>query len=173
MILWNFFALLLIALFILAYGFLKVMPKMLENIIKQNKDYDLKKALQIDSFYRENGSSVLQEIMMEWTVMATDLTDLASRYDVESTRKLIQKTIGYSSTHTIKLTAAYLQHMYNQSNNGLKGVVYLAMIVASLKRDFTGQEIDPIEIIKMTITDFSESETVITGYRDEINKSLR
>ncbi|CAH1852505.1 hypothetical protein R078131_00491 [Convivina intestini] len=148
---------------------------MLEKIISQNKDYELKKALQIDSYYRESGTSVLQEIMMEWTVLATDF-DAMGKTNAKQIRQLIQKTIGYASENTIKLTSQFFQYMYLHSDDesvGTKGIVYLSMIVASLKKDFTGENIEPIEILKMTLKDFSDGKKMYKNYINEINQSIQ
>lgn len=166
-------ALMLIALAMLVYAFIKVIPKMVADRINQNKDYDIQKTLQIDSYYRKSGSPVLQEIMMEWTKMATNMESLGTSYDVDKVRNLIQRTIGYSSERTIKLTAEYFQYLYNSKEVDVKAIVYLAMIVTSLKFDFTGQNVDPNEIIKMTIKDFDDNAAKLIGYKDEINKTIR
>ncbi|KRN51595.1 hypothetical protein IV71_GL000587 [Fructobacillus fructosus KCTC 3544] len=146
---------------------------MVADRINQTKDYDIQKTLQIDSFYRESGSSVLQEIMMEWTVMATNMEALGQSYDVDKVRNLIQKTIGYSSERTVKLTAEYFQYLYNSTEVDVKAIAYLSMIVASLKFDFTGQTVDPIEIIKVTLKDFDDNVEKLMRYKDEINKKIR
>ena len=52
-------------------------------------------------------------------------------------------------------------------------IVYYAFIIASLKADFTGYEIDPLTLLEMQISDYDKYEVVYKQCADNIKKQLR
>lgn len=148
---------------------------MISKKVEQNRDYELKRSLQIDSYYRQNGSSELQEVMLEWTKMAMDIGYLSSKSQ-EETSLLIQKTVGYGSNKSIRLAGFFFQYLYNQEKTDedlKKGIVYVAMIVSSLKEDFTGVKTNPLDILKMKINDYAENADFFEATMKNVEDSLK
>lgn len=175
-------------------GVIVTMTKVLPGIIaqsiaksiEQQRDYDFKKALQIDSFYRQSGNSILQELMDEWIKMATDL-DYMKNEGVAKLPELVQKTIGYASSRSIKIAAEFFQLSYisnavdgegktidegKQQLANEKGIVYFAMMVASLKQDFTGEKITALDILRLKMYDYNERKEFFKKTIAEIEKSI-
>lgn len=160
---------------VMAYGLVKIVPSMISKQVEQNRDYELKRSLQIDSYYRQNGSSELQDVMLEWTKMATDMEYLSSKSQKE-TSLLIQKTVGYGSNKSIRLAGFFFQYLYKQKKTDedlKKGIVYVAMIVSSLKEDFTGVKTNPLDILKMKINDYAENAEFFETTMKNVEDSLR
>lgn len=173
----------------LVWALLKILPKIvLESVaksIEQQRDYDFKKALQVDSFYRKSGNSVLQELMDEWIKLATDL-DYLEKVDPDYLTGLIQKTVGYSSSRSIKIAAEFFQLSFasyakdkdekedaeKQQIANEKGIVYFAMMVQSLKKDFTGEEITALDVLRMKMTDYNDKKEFFKTTIAEIEKSI-
>lgn len=167
----------------------KVLPKIIAQsiakLIEQQRDYDFKKALQVDSFYRKSGNSVLQELMDDWIKLATDL-DYVSKMNPDELTKLVQKTVGYSSSRSIKIAAEFFQlsfvsyakdkdgnvNVEKQQIANEKGIVYFAMMVQSLKKDFTGEEIQALDVLRMKMTDYKEQKEFFKTTIAEIEKSI-
>lgn len=66
-----------------------------------------------------------------------------------------------------------IENIENQSGelsyNTYKMILYVAFIVSSLKFDFTGYEVDPLKLLEIKISDFSEtrnSNNFIKAYND-------
>lgn len=170
----------------------KILPKVVaESIaksIEQQRDYDFKKALQVDSFYRQSGNSILQELMDDWITLATDM-DFVQKIasDPSYLQNLIKKTIGYASGRSIKIAAEFFQLNFvssapdedgkiDEAQRDLaykKGIVYFAMMVASLKKDFTGEEISPTDILRLKITDYEIQKDFFEQTILEIEQSVR
>lgn len=175
MIFIQFLTAIVIGLVILALGIIKIVPTMISKTVEQNRDYELKRSLQIDSYYRQSGSSELQSVMLEWTKLLTDMDYLTSRKP-EDLNEIIQKTAIYGSESTLKAAASFFQFLYkkDQSEKEMqKGIFYVAFIVSSLKEDFTGQHVSPEELLKLKMNDYTEKEkfyqATISKIKDELN----
>ncbi len=167
------------------YNLLKEMPKMIGEKIKSEREFTFNKSLQIDQFYRKDGT--LQTIMMQWAKYAMDMDFIEKSFSSPRGKKdmneLLQKTVGYGSPRTIALVSIMFQDLYkNESVNiektdastesGLETLVILAMIFSSLKNDFTGQKIDELEIIKIKINDYEQYEPLFKARIEEVNKRI-
>ncbi|MGK4016715.1 hypothetical protein AB0Y21_00265 [Weissella paramesenteroides] len=173
-IFYKFLATMVIGAVILVFGMIKIVPVMISKVVEQNRDYELKRALQIDSYYRQSGSSELQKIMIEWTKMLTDMSYLASRTP-EHLNEVIQKTTIYGSESTLKAAAIFFQFIYKEDKTEqemLRGIVYVAFIVSSLKEDFTGQHISPEELLKLEMKDYVEKKEFYQSTISEIENEL-
>ncbi|HDU1440079.1 TPA: hypothetical protein REX43_002208, partial [Staphylococcus pseudintermedius] len=58
----------------------------------------------------------------------------------------------------------------NEDHN-YKSLVYVAMISSSLKRDFTNQIVDPLQILKIKITDYDDAK--MRKYYKSIEKEIK
>lgn len=96
---------------------------------------------------------------------------------------LIMTTWIYGKSNTNKLLAAYQQHNFlDQSNytdsmsedHNTKSIVYMAMIIVSLRKDLMNFDSDPMALIKLKISDVSkpENEQRFLNYLDEVKKEI-
>lgn len=167
---------------------IRKVPDMISDKLKSNREFELNKALQIDEFYRKDGN--LQDIMLEWThyaIVNGAMENLNTEEGLKKLQILVQKTVGYGSSRTVKLLTEMFQEVYqdnadNRPNlsdeselpdkSGFSTIVIMAMIVSSLKEDFTGQKIEPLDILKIKINDYVNYEDDFKRIIDEINTKL-
>lgn len=118
--------------------------------------------LQVESFFREVSGLKLEEILGEWTSMLTDAKRFALKTP-EEINDMIKRLLLYGSEESIRRGAIFQQYNYTtmvKHSERTKDydpavLVYLvAYLIQQLKKDFTGYEIDPDDIIKMKITDY-------------------
>ena len=70
-----------------------------------------------------------------------------------------------------------LQNVYTQDKNSTDydnyiTLVLIATIVSSLKKDFTGENIEALDILKIKIKDFNENEALFVELMNDISKRL-
>lgn len=183
-----------IGIFILAVYMIKKIPEMVSDKLKSDREFEFNKELQIDEFYRKDGN--LQQIMMKWTELAIDtnaMESLDSKNGQKKLRKLVQETLGYGSGRTVKLLTEMLQESYRsndtESENTESGntesennesinrssatiMLLLAMVVSSLKEDFTGQKVDPLDVLKIKLTDYYNHEGLFKELFESVNNKL-
>ncbi|WEA14120.1 hypothetical protein [Lactococcus garvieae] len=169
---------------LLAVYMVKKIPDMVSDKLKSDREFEFNKELQIDEFYRKDGN--LQQIMMEWTKYAIDndaMETLDSKNGQRKLKKLVQETLGYGSGRTVKLLTEMLQESY-QSNGKVDDeddsinkssatiMVILAMIVSSLKEDFTGEKVDPLDVLKIKLTDYYDNKILFEEILGSVNRKL-
>ncbi|KRN77483.1 hypothetical protein [Weissella minor] len=174
---------LIVILGVLYWGFAKKIPDMFRDALKQNRNFNFDKQLQIDNYYRLNGQSDMQKLILEWSNLLID-NEGTKKMGPFGLLALQGQTIGYASEKTIKTVGNFMQFLYvqntqdnseqNQSENK-KGdedtytfIAFIAVIVSLLKQDFTGQSFDPIDLIRIKINDLNKISEA--RYRDEIRK---
>jgi hypothetical protein len=180
-----------IGLLILAVYMVKKIPDMVRDKLKSDREFEFNKALQVDEFYRKDGN--LQGIMLEWTNYAISnnaMDDLSKARGLKKLQDLVQKTVGYGSSRTVKLLTEMFQEVYqnndskdqkdssedNKSDDASESdyttMVVLAMVVSSLKEDFTGIKIEPLDVLKIRITDYTKYEETFKKIIDKTNEKL-
>lgn len=162
--------------YLISIGFLwfithlmKKIPDMISDKLKDERKHNLNKSLQIDEFYRKDGN--LASIMMKWTKYAIDdesLKGINTPKGQRDLKDLVSKTVGYGSNRTVKLLTVMFQSVYNNhtvddSASNFTTMVAISMIVASLKKDFTGEEINATDILKVKINDYNDYESEFKG----------
>ena len=157
---------------------LKKLPTLIGEKLKDARQYEFNRLLQVDEFYRKDGN--LQSIMMDWANLAIDdnvMSSLSTDKGKTKLKGLLAKTVGYGSKHTDKLVAMMLQNVYTQDKNSTDydnyiTLVLIATIVSSLKKDFTGENIEALDILKIKIKDFNENEALFVEIMNDISKRL-
>ena len=144
------------------------------------------KDLQIESFYRETGGKQIVEMLDEWASLILDMNEkMNDRKFVKNYQNLMQKTFVFGGKHTIKLLTYYQQYNYNapESHREKKKdiditeyqayiMVYLGLIAASVKKDFTNQDIDCMDLIKLKFTDYYKNEELLNKVHNNILQEL-
>lgn len=107
-----------------------------------------------------------------------------TKKDEESKTRLMElmhDTIMYGSDRTIKYVAYFrmqasqdVEKNNDQQENyeNQKYVVIMACIVSSLKEDFTGYKIDPLDLLKIIISDYDEYEAIYQEALNDIKEEL-
>lgn len=134
--------------------------KKLENLkIKSNRD------LQVESFFRDISGQKIEKSFNEWTSLFFNMTmiDKMKQKDLENKlNKMLTEIFLYGSSNTIKKAVTMQQYTYkmNQEQQQINSLVYMflfASVICSLKKDFTGYEIEEKELIQMMIKDYEKN----------------
>ena len=158
---------------------LKELPKMVRDMLKQNREYKSNHDLQIESYFRQASNEDLQAILNRWTSFITNMEkaaqEMSSEDGTDEYVKLEHKTIMYGSPRTVHAVAAMQHFEYREDKNKpdpYKLMMYMATIACSLKRDFTGYEVNPVSLLEIKISDFDEYADKFSKYNKEIQKEL-
>lgn len=144
------------------------------------------KELQIESFYRETGGRQIVEMLNEWAGLILNMQpNSKDKKFAKNYQDLMHKTFVFGSQKTIKLLTLYQQYNYNppkehhikKEGNDITEhqahiMVYLGLIAASIKKDFTNQDIDCMDLIKLKFTDFNKNKKLLNEVQDNILKEL-
>lgn len=170
------FRLVVTGLLVLAVYYIKEIPKMTRDKLLEERKFQNSKDLQIESYFRQIGGSALQDVFDEWTSMLVDNSAMNKYIDEKSgadrLNNLIQRTIMYGSTKTINLLANYQQFNYAGDGKNDKAMFYIASIISSLKYDFTGNEVLPMKLLEVKITDLHDKYEYYQSILNEINSEL-
>lgn len=159
-----------------ANAHIKELPKMIRDMLKQNREYKSNHDLQIESYFRQVSNNELEDLLNKWTHFITDMDNAAKEMNSESGKaaliELEHKTIMYGSPKTVYTLAAMQYSIYSSNSNSYKLMMYMATIACSLKKDFTGYEISPVSLIEIKINDFDEYAKYFVKYYDEIQREI-
>lgn len=137
------------------------------------KNYELLKSMQLEEFkaakqsflqreayFRQLSGSDLQKTFSTWTDIIIDTSKMENSNKKEFL-EMQKNIILFGSDKSIKIFSKLMQYLYSNSSSGnddsLLGVVYIAHLISSLKYDFTGYKIEPLDLLKIRMTDFSNS----------------
>lgn len=148
--------------------FLKDLPKLYRALKVEQTRASNSQELQREAYFREIGGKDLVRILEDWVAFLYDADNKTKGFDADGAIDLISRTTIYGSTRTILLCSNYTTDLYNgrleQDSNEdddldygtAKTLLHHAFIISSLKFDFTGYEVDPLRLLQMKISDFSE-----------------
>ncbi|MEB8104330.1 hypothetical protein [Mammaliicoccus sciuri] len=145
------------------------------------------KELQIESFYRESAGKEIVEMFNEWASIILNMeTHINDKDFAENYQNLMKKTFIFGSKKTIKILTLYQQYNYNPPDKHFdkkKGfditehqahiMVYLGLIAASIKKDYTNQDIDCTDLIKMKFIDYYKNEKLLDEVQNDILKKYK
>ena len=139
----------------------------MSNALALQKDEQVSaKHLQIDSYYRSISGDKLERLFSEWADFLLDMDKISNTSQQKLTNKLngmMRGIVVYGSERTVRLASIFMQYNFSlnpdsRSNNTFILMLLYAKLIASLKMDFTGYEIDPEDILKMKINDLCSEE---------------
>jgi hypothetical protein len=147
---------------IITYFFIHYNNKKLEREKWKNS-----KNLQIDNYFRSISGEELKSVLDFWASIIFKLGE-NNNITVSDMRELQQKTFMYGSDKTVKILSKFQQNSYKNNPNNQKGLIYAALIMCSLKNDFSGIEINPLTILELKLKDFYKNEDELKKYYNEI-----
>lgn len=145
--------------------------KLLEESYRQKEN----RKLQIESYFRQVSGSKQEEVLSKWTNFLSDMENTVEKYTDKNPesqklfRELIHDTLMYGSDETIKLIGNF-KNGIGKTEDDQKSVVYMAAIICSLRKDFTGYDSNPLDLLKITILDYDDYEQLYAKYWNEIKK---
>ncbi|WP_088815458.1 MULTISPECIES: hypothetical protein [Listeria] len=172
----------------------KGLPEIYKAITVEDNRKENELDIQRESFFRELRGEELANIFGDWVSAFTDMEKftqkMTGKEGVRYLSDMQKKALMYGSPKTVAILAMMFQHTYvsdkvenkikvnfgktqEESAENYKLMVYIANLIASLKFDFTGYKIDPIDIIRVKINDFTEKEELFIQIQEEIVKALK
>ncbi|AYJ38183.1 hypothetical protein [Lactiplantibacillus paraplantarum] len=157
--------------------FLRQLPAHISNKLIANTKFLNNRQLQVEQYFRQLGGSELKEVMEEWTKYITFIDEtmetLNSDDGIARFKSLTHKTLLYGSDKTVAILGLLNQYNFKgQRDGGAKLMLYIANLIASLKYDFTGYQIDPLDLLRTEITDFDSNERDYNKMNADINEEL-
>ena len=159
-----------ITLGIIGY-FLKDAPNLFREIRVEKLRGTNETNIQIESYFRQISGKDIQDVFQKWITLIDEMNG-NERADKELKKYLLDlqtKTLMYGSGKTTKIFTSMMQLTYENNkpenkielNFGKKKdpdyrlLIYVSYLVASLKKDFTGYDIEPIDFLEARITDLN------------------
>ena len=149
-----------------AVYFVVELPKLFRELKVEQKKATNSMELQREAYFRQIGGKDLSKLFKDWVDLLYDADRRLKNFNKNDVIKLISSTVVYGSTKTIHLYSSYMKNIYNSdiaeiqdkdgSYSAFKQLLYIAYIIASLKFDFTGYEVDPIKLLEIKITDLQD-----------------
>lgn len=130
------------------------------NISRDKINNSSARRMQIESYFKQQGGEDQRKIYISWMKLLIDLDETSKKYDDKAFKELKEKTALYGSEETVKILSSYSHYVYTHEGDNEEyaytGIVYFACIAASLKRDFTGYDVDPLILIRLQFTDYDD-----------------
>ncbi|EME5369489.1 hypothetical protein L1X85_002587 [Enterococcus faecium] len=142
---------------------LKIQEIQNENeLLIQKNDHKSTRELQVDNYYRSISGKKIEELFSKWMDMIAD-TNKIGKMNQQDLKKMIKELMMYGSTRTVYIGSLFQQYNYKFPSgtddfNAFELLYLGASLVASMKKDFTGYEVDPETLLKMKITDLDSEE---------------
>lgn len=146
-------------LLILIIYFIRKIPTMVNDKLKDNRSFQNSHDLQVEAYFRQVGNEETKKLLDDWISLIVKIND---DHNAKKITELTQRTILLGSSRTVKIMANMMQFNYKNSQNNQNEdfsfafMIYIAMIISSLKQDFTGYKIDPLDIIRMKVNDYDK-----------------
>lgn len=170
-----------VGIFLLGVGttligaYIKALPSFHKELLHDNRSARTTRELQIESYFRQQGGAELLSLFKEWTAIMYK-KDKAAHFTVNQYAALSERTILYGSDRTIRLVSDYQHFIYSNDekseHHGDTIIVYIALIISSLKNDFTGYKVNPLDVLQIKINDVDEHQPFINDLIDEIQQRI-
>lgn len=134
-------------------------PFLMQDKLKGKRFYKNSHNLQIESYFRKSGNEEIKYLLGDWISL---IVKMEQKVDTKFIVDLSQRTILLGSSETISILASFTQFNYTHDNHSNDNdfsytmIIYIAKIISSLKHDFTGYTISPLDILKIKISDYNE-----------------
>ena len=183
----NWFSLIALLIIIpIANGFKKAIEKAISDIpqklhekrmeeIKQENSLFLQqenqksvRELQIDSYYRSISGKSIEKLFSDWTDLILDsekINKTPEKRRYEKLNQMIKDVVIYGSAETVRLASILQQYNFRTLENidderNPYELMYLgAIVICSMKKDFTGHEIQPEQLFDIKIKDMYKDKT--------------
>lgn len=141
--------------------FLKDLPKLIRGLRIEESRKNSEKEIQREIFFRQLKGSELANTLEAWSdiIMSLEKSD-KKNYKPEKMMSLQKKVLLYGSDRSVKILSETMQNFYNPNENSFIAMYYICRLICSLKFDFTGYEILPVDIIKIKIKDYNSKENI-------------
>ncbi|MCQ4846807.1 hypothetical protein NE582_06175 [Gordonibacter pamelaeae] len=166
---------------------LGVQVKIAQDEEKRNREFN--QYIKELEFYKNSYDKELRQVFDYWfdLARATMLTanenltksakekadkELSQLTSLSTISKKKMDTLKYGGKETCRVLALYsqMQHHPFMNDNPIGHVYLFCKVLSVIKRDILGQDVDPLNIIKVLINDYSENEKEVLRSRKYIEK---
>lgn len=147
--------------------------------LMQDKEHKTTRELQVDNYYRSISGIKIEKLFSDWMDMIAD-TDKIGKLSQDTLKKMIKELMMYGSPRTVYIGSLFQQYNYKRPSTSKEfnsfELLYLgASLVASMKEDFTGYEVDPEILLKMKITDIDseKNKEIFRIAKENANKIIQ
>lgn len=147
--------------------------------LMQDKEHKTTRELQVDNYYRSISGIKIEKLFSDWMDMIAD-TDKIGKLSQDTLKKMIKELMMYGSPRTVYIGSLFQQYNYKRPSTSKEfnsfELLYLgASLVASMKKDFTGYEVDPEILLKMKITDIDseKNKEIFRIAKENANKIIQ
>lgn len=176
----NILLLLILAVITVVGYFLKDLPNLYRELSVEKFKGKNEKELQKEAFFRQIKGSDIDAAFTYWTGlmvnMDSEMSKLQSKEGLKQFASMQQKVLMYGSSETVGILSLLMQHVYKKGKienqikvkfgveddseeklHNYKLMFYISFLICSLKKDFTGFTIHPMEILKIKINDIDSN----------------
>lgn len=146
--------------------------------ILQDKEHQTTRELQVDNYYRSISGKKIEELFSSWMDMIAD-TEKVGNLKTAVLNKMVKDLMMYGSPRTVYIGSLFQQYNYQRPSTSDEfntfELLYLgASLVASMKHDFTGYEVDPEVLLRMKINDIDSEKNKETFRlaKEKVNKII-
>lgn len=146
---------------VIAVLFMHRIPYIFQQALHDNRKAVDSSDLQRESFFKKISGEEQEKVFDQWT---RQITYMGEDNDTDKLLNLVHRTVLFGSNRTVAYISSMMQYIYKHPNNDDNEAnnymipMYASCIISSLKQDFSGYEISPIQIIQLKISDYSEHE---------------
>ncbi|MDG4983491.1 hypothetical protein OGZ51_04940 [Lactococcus lactis] len=139
--------------------FLKDLPILVRELKLEESRKNNEKEIQREIFFRQLKGSELADTLDQWSKIIMEVEELSENLkDPKKISDLQKKVLLYGSDRSVKILSETMRNFYNPSENSFIPMYYICSLICSLKFDFTGYKIFPVDIIKIKIKDYDSPE---------------
>ncbi|MEB6086728.1 hypothetical protein MXF21_11445 [Enterococcus casseliflavus] len=178
--------------------FLKDLPNLYRELKVEEFRGKNEKEIQKEAFFRQIKGSDIDEAFAYWAGLLVDMdAQMAKTGTAVGQKELLkmqQKVLMYGSTETVLVLSSMMRHAYTGSEmknqvqvsfgqgneektklHSYKLMFYVASLISSLKKDFTGYRIEPLEILRLKINDIdsNKNKPLFDQAGKEVQKELK
>ena len=147
------------------YYYMKSMAELNAKLMLETKKSQDTSHLQQEAYFREISNEDMSDLIDNWLGMLTDPEKSSKELDSKM-KDMIRDVMKYGSERTVNLFSNYMQCNYQQKLEDIDVITWIACIISSLKFDFSGYKVDPMDLIKIKINDYNEQEKLfIESYK--------
>lgn len=171
--------------------FLKDLPKLYRELMVEESRGKNEREIQKEAFFRQIKGTDIDKAFSYWTSLLVDMDNKVSKINTPKGQQefieMQQKVFMYGSKDTVVILSSMLQFVYKNgevktskvssskqdgTNNSMYGYMlmfYIANLISSLKKDFTGYVINPKQILLIKIKDLDSHKNKLLFDRAEKN----
>lgn len=151
--------------------YIKDLPTLTRELKLEEKRNNIQSNLQREAYFREISGVGIHKLFNDWMSMLADVENFNKKLKPATIIEMQSKTMMYGSEETVKILSEMMKFIYEsnmgneaQGSNNSKnskseefdlesaiGFYFVAKLVTSLKKDFTGYSVDPMMLIRTRV----------------------